>query len=113
SWKFAQNMLGNTLKKDEIGNDSANLPSDYRLDQNYPNPFNPSTKINYQLPEKNYVTLRIYDIIGNLVATLVDQEMEAGYYSVTWNAGNIASGIYLYRFTSGNLNSTKKLLLLK
>ena len=83
------------------------------LDQNYPNPFNPATTINYQLPEKNYVSLKVYDILGNLVTTLVDQEMDAGYYNVNWNASQLASGIYIYRIISGSFVSTKKMILMK
>ncbi len=89
------------------------MPSKIALEQNFPNPFNPSTTINYQLPEKGYVTLKIYDILGNLIKTLVDQEMDAGYHSVRWNAGGLASGVYFYRLSAGTFVSTKKLLLLK
>ena len=109
---FAMNVMGANLK--ETGEDVVvNIPMVYGLDQNYPNPFNPSTTINYQLPEKNFVTLRVYDILGNLVGTLIDQEMEAGYHSIDWNAGSLASGVYLYRFSSGSYVSTKKLILMK
>ena len=90
-----------------------NIPTVYGLDQNYPNPFNPSTTIKYQLPEKRLCIFKVYDILGNLVGTLIDQEMEAGYHSVDWNAGALASGVYLYRFSSGSYVSTKKLILMK
>jgi hypothetical protein len=110
--------MANSLNKDP--EDSENIeqilnivPSKYVLDQNYPNPFNPSTKIRFQLPEKNHVSLKIYDILGNLITTLVDQEMEAGYYDFDWNAGNLSSGIYLYTLQSGSYFSTKKLMLVK
>jgi len=111
AWKFSQNMMGANLKKetDEI----ALLPKEYGISQNYPNPFNPATTINYQLPEKNHVSLKIYDILGNLVKTLVDDEQAPGYYNVTWNAGGLASGVYFYRIMSGSFVSTKKLILLK
>ncbi|HKB86828.1 MAG TPA: T9SS type A sorting domain-containing protein, partial [Ignavibacteriaceae bacterium] len=89
------------------------LPTKYELEQNYPNPFNPTTTIKYQLPEKNHVSLRIYDILGDLVKTLVDEEQAPGYYSVSWNAGGLASGVYFYRVISGSFVSTKKLMLLK
>jgi len=104
-------MMGANLKKetDEI----ALLPKEYGISQNYPNPFNPATTINYQLPEKNHVSLKIYDILGNLVKTLVDDEQAPGYYNVTWNAGGLASGVYFYRIMSGSFVSTKKLILLK
>jgi predicted acyltransferase (DUF342 family) len=89
------------------------IPDEISLEQNYPNPFNPTTTINYQLPEKNHVSLKVYDILGNLVSTLVDEEMEAGYYSVNWNASQLASGIYIYRIISGSYVSTKKMILMK
>jgi hypothetical protein len=113
AWKFAMNVMGANLKK-ESGEENVNLiPTEYGLDQNYPNPFNPSTTINYQLPQKNHVSLKVYDILGNLVSDLVDQEMEAGYYSVNWNANQLASGIYIYRLISGSFVSTKKMILMK
>lgn len=113
AWKFAMNAMGANLRK-ESGEEEVSLtPTEYGLDQNYPNPFNPATTINYQLPEKNHVTLNIYDILGNHVATLVDQELEAGYYNVNWNASGLASGVYIYRIISGSFISSKKLLLMK
>jgi hypothetical protein len=112
AWKFAQNMMGANLRKEAAENEIT-LPVEFGLDQNYPNPFNPATKINFQLPENNYVSLKIYDILGNLVTTLVDQETEAGYYTIEWNAGNLSSGVYFYTFKSGSFVSTKKLILLK
>jgi|GEM_PF-5683953 len=90
-----------------------NLPATYELDQNYPNPFNPSTIINYQIPNNNYVTLKIYDVLGNVVKTLVDGYKTQGKYSVNFDASNLASGVYIYQLRAGNFISTKKLLLLK
>jgi hypothetical protein len=105
-------MMGSNLRKETAGSNNS-LPTEYGLDQNYPNPFNPSTNIRYQLPENSHVKLQVYDILGNLVTTLIDQPMEAGYHSVVWNAGSIASGVYFYTFRSGSYVSTKKLVLLK
>jgi hypothetical protein len=115
AWKFAMNVMGENLKKMIVDTDSENLtiPKEYRLGQNSPNPFNPSTKINFQLPEKKHVSLKIYDIQGNLVTTLMDKEMEAGYYHVSWDASRYATGIYFYRIMSGSFVSTKRLLFLK
>jgi hypothetical protein len=115
AWKFAKNMMGANLKKETAGGSGDNLqiPAIYSLSQNYPNPFNPSTRIEFQLPEKQFVTLKIYDIRGSLVSTLVDKEMEPGYHSATWNARDFASGVYFYRLTSGSFVDTKRLLLLK
>ena len=88
-------------------------PKEYALAQNYPNPFNPSTTIRYQLPKDGMVTLKIYDILGSEVATLVNQEKIAGKYEVNFNASSVASGVYIYRISSGSFSASKKLMLLK
>ncbi len=80
---------------------------------NYPNPFNPSTLIHYEMPKDGFITLKVYDILGNLVKTLVNQYQPKGRYDINFNSGNLASGVYLYRLQSGNFISTKKMLLLK
>ncbi len=76
------------------------IPKSYNLSQNYPNPFNPSTVINYQLPQAGKVILKVYDILGNEIITLVDENKDAGSYSVTFDASNLASGIYIYELTA-------------
>ncbi len=83
------------------------------LYQNYPNPFNPSTTINFTIREKEYVTLKVYDIMGNEVALLLSEEMEAGSHSIKYDASGLASGIYLYKLKAGNKIETRKMLLLK
>jgi len=88
-------------------------PKEFKLEQNYPNPFNPITVIGYQLPVISKVTLKVYDILGSEVATLVNEEQEAGYKEVKFDAANIASGMYVYRLSSGSYVSTKKMMLLK
>jgi hypothetical protein len=88
-------------------------PVEYVLDQNYPNPFNPTTTINYSIKSTGLVTLKVYDLLGSKVASLVNEVKEAGSYSVNFNASELPSGIYFYTLTSGNFNSTKKLILLK
>ncbi len=85
----------------------------YELYQNYPNPFNPSTVINYQLPTNGQVNLKVYDILGREVATLVNERENAGSYSVKFNGSRLASGVYFYRLTAGNFVSVKKLVVLK
>jgi len=97
----------------EINVEFTGAPKTFSLDQNYPNPFNPTTEIRYQLPENGHVKLEIYDVIGNLVTSLIDQEMNAGFHTVTWNASGLSSGIYFYRISSGNFAATKKLILMK
>jgi len=90
-----------------------NKPSSFELKQNYPNPFNPATTISYQLSVFSHVTLKIYDILGNKITTLVNQEKPAGTYEVTWNAAGQPSGVYFYQLRAGNFTDTKKLILLK
>ena len=89
------------------------IASVFTLNQNYPNPFNPTTIINYQLAVNNQVTLKIFDLLGREVATLVDERKEAGSYSVQWNASHLSSGIYFYNFKAGQFHETKKMLLEK
>jgi len=95
------------------------MPQEFALDQNYPNPFNPTTTIQYRLKENVHVNVSIYNIRGQLIATLVDRIQTAGSYSVRWNAldqfgQRVASGMYLYRIQAGDkFIQTKKLLLMK
>ena len=88
-------------------------PSEFTLSQNYPNPFNPSTSIEYSVPTNEYVTLKVFDMLGREVATLVNQEMNPGNYKVQFDASNLSSGIYFYKISSGTYNKTMKMLLLK
>jgi len=89
------------------------LPTAYALLQNYPNPFNPSTEISYSLPRSGMVTLRVYNLLGQEVATLVNQDQSAGSYSVDFNPKGLASGVYIYRLQAGNIAMTKSMILLK
>ncbi len=86
---------------------------EFSLAQNYPNPFNPSTIISWQSPVGSYQTLKVFDVLGNEVATLVNEYKPAGSYSVTFEAGNLSSGIYYYTISAGDFHQTKKLVLLK
>ena len=88
-------------------------PVAFNLYQNYPNPFNPTTKINWQSPISSWQTLKIYDVLGNEVATLVDEYKPVGSYEVNFNASHLSSGIYLYKLQIGDLVETKKMTLLK
>jgi hypothetical protein len=93
---------------------SAEVPSDFRLDQNYPNPFNPTTNIEFRVSRFGFVALRIYDVLGRELATLVNEERPAGVYTVRWDASSLPSGTYLYRLTAeGAVAQTKKMILLK
>ncbi|GIV46068.1 MAG: hypothetical protein KatS3mg036_0886 [Ignavibacterium sp.] len=85
----------------------------FSLEQNYPNPFNPSTKISWQSPVSSWQTLKVYDILGNEVATLVDEYREAGKYEVEFDAENLSSGIYLYKLQAGSFIDTKKMILMR
>ncbi len=87
--------------------------ADYSLEQNYPNPFNPTTKINYSLKDKGKVELKVYDLLGNIIATLVNEEKSAGNYEVDFDASKLSSGVYLYTINSGSFVQTKKMILMK
>jgi len=88
-------------------------PKEFKLEQNFPNPFNPTTTIQYQLPQDAKVTLKVYDILGSEVATLINEEQDAGYKEVPFKGNNIASGMYVYRLQAGDFISTKKMMLVK
>lgn len=94
-------------------NQGSNIPTGYSLLQNYPNPFNPVTQIKFTIPEKSYVKLSVYNLIGQKVADLINSELNAGEYTVTFNANGLSSGVYIYRLESGNFVSTKKMILMK
>ncbi|MBP9192086.1 MAG: T9SS type A sorting domain-containing protein [Ignavibacteria bacterium] len=89
------------------------IPINFSLSQNYPNPFNPSTKINYDLPFDGKVTLKIFDISGREVSTLINEFKTAGYYTIDFKADNLSSGIYLYKLTSNSQVLTRKMLIVK
>ncbi|MCZ6701513.1 MAG: YCF48-related protein [Ignavibacteria bacterium] len=89
------------------------IVTEYHLYQNYPNPFNPSTKIRFRIVERGYVNLIVFDLLGNEITTLVNEEKQTGEYEVEFNASNLPSGIYFYRLKSGGFSTTKKLVLIK
>ncbi len=89
------------------------IPKDYTLRQNYPNPFNPVTQIDFTLPKTEFITLDIFNILGEKVETLVSNEMPAGTYTVTWDATAVPSGIYFYRINTDSFSKTRKMILLK
>lgn len=106
----ANGVVGGVTSNDE--NSYVN-PTEFDLVQNYPNPFNPSTKISWQSPVSSYQTLKVYDILGNEVATLMDEYRDAGSYEIEFNASALSSGVYFYKLQSGNLVLTKKMTLIK
>jgi TctA family transporter len=89
------------------------VPLTYGLDQNYPNPFNPSTTINYSIPVSGRVTLRIFNVLGQEVGTLLNSDQNAGKYQLTFDASRYSSGVYFYRIEAGTFSAVKKMMLLK
>ena len=96
-----------------VSTDEDIVVNEFALHQNYPNPFNPQTTIKFSLPESQLVNLSVYNMLGQQVMTLVDRELPAGYHTAKWYAGDIASGVYIYKLTSGNKSLTQKMLLMK
>jgi|WetSurSiteA1Bulk_404760.scaffolds.fasta_scaffold01523_2 hypothetical protein len=103
----------NVITDVENENTSTNNPAEFALEQNYPNPFNPSTKISWQSPVGSHQKLKVYDILGNEVATLVDEYLPAGTYETEFSADGLSSGMYLYKLQTGSFVETKKMILLK
>jgi Secretion system C-terminal sorting domain len=97
----------------DVNNQFTGVPTIYSLSQNYPNPFNPTTKINFALPKQGLVTLRIYDVLGREVRTLVNEVKSAGTYSVDFNASEYSSGVYFYRLESNGFSDIKRMMLIK
>jgi hypothetical protein len=110
-WNNAPNKT--IVVKTTTGVENNNIPVNFNLSQNYPNPFNPITKINYQMAKPGLVNLTVYDILGNKVMTLVNQKQEAGNYYVDFDGSELASGTYIYKISTGDFSSTKKMLLIK
>ncbi len=114
---YSQTASFNTGNVTEVAGDPI-VPSEFSLSQNYPNPFNPTTRIKFTLPQNSFVTIKIYDMLGREIKTLINQEMTAGSYSIDWNAennlgSNVSSGMYIYRITAGSFVATKKMVLIK
>ncbi len=89
------------------------IPTEYVLKQNYPTPFNPTTVISYAIPTNSFVSVKVYDLLGNLIATLVNCNQEAGIYMVSFTANKLSNGIYFYRISVNDFLATKKMLLIK
>jgi hypothetical protein len=105
---------GHIASTNGVGLENLNgIPSKYALEQNYPNPFNPTTVIKYSIPKAGNVELKVYNVLGSEVATLVSQHQDAGNYKVTFNANNLSSGIYFYSLKANKILITKKMMLVK
>ncbi|GEM_PF-1410424 len=96
-----------------VSHEALFIPTEYRLEQNHPNPFNPATTIRFALPHSAHVTLRIFDLVGREIATLVDDELAAGRHETRWEANGVESGVYLYQLRAGEFVETKRLLVVK
>ncbi len=110
---IVQSAIYDTIPPIGIQNLHTGVPQVYELHQNFPNPFNPVTKIKFDIPQFSNVKIRVYDIIGNEVASLYNGELEAGYYIAEWNAADYSSGVYFYRIDAGNYSSVKRMVLIK
>jgi hypothetical protein len=111
--QLAQEFYDSTFPIPVSANDEVQLPIKFELFQNYPNPFNPSTTIQYEIPELSLVTLKVYDVLGNEITTLVNEEKPAGNYEVEFDGNGLTSGIYFFRLQAGSFVETKKMLLIK
>jgi len=96
-----------------IGTTEQDIPQAFSLSQNFPNPFNPATKITFALPKAGDAVVKVFNLLGQEIATLVNGKMNAGYHEVTFDASRLASGVYLYSLSSGQFHATKKMLLIK
>jgi photosystem II stability/assembly factor-like uncharacterized protein len=92
---------------------NSGIPDEYKLKQNYPNPFNPNTTINYEIPQAGLVSIKVYDVLGQEIATLVNEEKQSGKYEISFNAVGLASGVYIYRMKVNNFIESKKMILLR
>ena len=107
------------LSREVLGiNDGLFVPKTFTLHQNYPNPFNPVTKLRYDLPQDSHVKVTVYDMLGNVINNLVNDNQNSGYKSIQWNATNnqgqqVSAGVYLYSIEAGDFRQTKKMILLK
>jgi len=111
SYNYVRLVRGGLIS--DVNNDETTLPNNFRLEQNYPNPFNPSTTITFSLPSESNVTLKIFNVIGQEVVTLVNENLSAGSYSFQWNAQNLITCVYFYGLTADKFTETKKMILMK
>ena len=96
-----------------VDNINSEIPASFKLFQNYPNPFNPSTIINYSIPKTSHIIIKVFDIVGREVVTLINEEKLPGNYNLYFNGSNLPSGIYFYSILAGSYTQTKKMVLIK
>jgi hypothetical protein len=111
-YSFVNFVVGTLVSVDEP-KPRERIVSTFSLEQNYPNPFNPKTSFEFRVPSSEFVSLKIFDVLGREVAVLVSEEKSAGEYRVTWDASGFSSGVYLYRLQAGNFVETKRMMLLR
>ncbi len=102
-----------TMPEETVAVEDEVAPNEFSLSQNFPNPFNPSTTIQYSIEQAGMVALKVYNVVGQEVATLVNGRQEAGSYTLTFNANGLSTGVYFYRLETGSSGSMKKLVLMK
>ena len=113
SYRLKQLDFNGTFEYSNEVNVDVNAPASFSLDQNYPNPFNPSTLIKYSVAQDGFVNVSVFNLIGEKVATLVNNNMQAGSYEVNFNAGSLSSGVYLYSIEAGDFKAVRKMMLMK
>ena len=111
--KLWEVTLPEKMATDVHANNNETVPKSFKLEQNYPNPFNPSTKIKFTIPESSNVKIIVYNILGDEIATLVNERLSSGTYTTQWNASGFASGLYFYKIITGKFSQTKKMILMK
>ena len=112
-WNFGENFIIHVIDKPVNIQNENQQPQEFILYQNYPNPFNPSTTIKFRVASFGFVSLKVYDVLGNEIATLADEQKSAGNYSVDFNASLLPGGVYFYKFETSNFSATRKMMLLK
>ena len=111
---LSMGMTGTIIVQNPVGvDDDETIVEQFKLEQNYPNPFNPTTKIEFHISDRSFVTLKVYNILGDEVASLVNEEKPAGIYEISFDATGLSSGMYLYQLLAGNFVETKKMILMK
>ncbi|MGD8306292.1 MAG: T9SS type A sorting domain-containing protein [Ignavibacteria bacterium] len=111
--QFGRSIITTEIDESVLGVQSNNQLGDFKLHQNFPNPFNPSTIIRYEIPERSMISIKVYDLLGNEIVTLVEEEKQAGVHTVEFDAEDLSGGLYFYQLTAGEFSLTNKMILLK